>query len=259
MRTVITFGALAIMAVALSGCAVISSQLSWFADGQTYAGEVHNFTGTPILGHAIDVRWFDSSGNLLRTDTTIGCLRSIPPGGSDFFESRAPAGGDVARVTAEVSQRVTAGQPADSGLTVRDVQAARDAGSLSIAVTLVNDGTQPVDSPRICVVVRNAAGNVVRMILLAGAAVMAPGYEQTTRATAGVQYNGDLSVEVWSDALLPHGLIAKPVRYGPVPLAAPARLTGIDSVDSIRASSAVVRRRLCGRTSRIRPSTARPA
>jgi hypothetical protein len=214
----------------LTGCAVLSTQLTWFAAGQTYAGEAHNYTGASVLSHDIDVQWLDASGNVLRTDHVQGCLRSLAPGNSDFFEATAPPDLDWAGVRAVLSPRLSFGEAPESGLLIRETSADRVGATLNVSVRLDLTDADFLSSPRACVVVRNAAGNVIRV----ATAELPPltGSPQTAHLSVSVPYTGRLTVEVWADALL-HGSPALPVSSPPIVVDTPAAPTGISALDPI--------------------------
>ncbi|MHB8683086.1 MAG: hypothetical protein ACYC9X_02015 [Dehalococcoidia bacterium] len=225
----------------LAGCVVAHTTLTTIGNSDVFAGDVKNLTKSPILAHDLRVDFLDSAGNVAESQVFPGCLRSLQPGATDFFEatSARPAAliaSARAAVNPDANMKLGSVQPA--ALTIGSVQASLASASaqemptsaalqatptfapvkatagpaavqatlngtmMTVNGTLTSTIATPITAPKVCVVLRSSAGDVVR-VAAQTLGDLAPQSAQTFSVTfaapPGVAASGQ--VDVWADGL----------------------------------------------------------
>lgn len=130
----------------------------------TFGGQLDNTSGVNILQHNFVVAFLDSGNNVVEVKTVPGCLRSVQSGTSDFFSatSTQPSANTnvgLARIAFDSAFKV--GTVATGDVTLSTVAASRNGITLVVTGTITNNDTVTLVEPQVCVVVRDASGNVV--------------------------------------------------------------------------------------------------
>jgi len=166
MKRAAIIGGILAMGAFAAACVVMHSTLTQVGDHDVYAGELHNYTNTDILGHDIEIDFTDADGNLVDNWVVPGCLRSLQRGTSDFFEvtSDRPAA-DTAGATARISynNHFRVGAVVTGNLAISNVQVKRSATDLTVSGTLTNINPTTLMDAKACVVVRSDDNDVVRV------------------------------------------------------------------------------------------------
>jgi hypothetical protein len=166
MKRAAIIGGIVLMGAIAAACVVMHSTLTQVGDHDVFAGELHNYTNTDILGHDIEIEFTDANGNLVDNWVVSGCLRSLQRGTSDFFEvtSDQPAAstsGATARLSYNNHFRV--GPVVTGNLAISNVVAKRSATDLTVTGTLTNINPATLTDAKACVVVRSDDNDVVRV------------------------------------------------------------------------------------------------
>ncbi len=224
----------------LAGCVVAHTTLTTIGNNDVFAGDVKNLTKSPILAHDVRVDFLDGAGNVVESQVLPGCLRSLQPGALDFFEATSvqPAPSiHGARARVNVDANIKLGTVAPAMLTVTAVQATlaspavtangsppqptaspsltkttpgpvattqsvAGSGMVTVNGTLTSTVSTPITAPKVCVVLRSGAGDVVRVTSQTLGALppqSAQTFSVTFASPAAVAAAG--TVDVWADGL----------------------------------------------------------
>src|SRR5574338_447163 len=150
----------------LAGCVVGHTTLTPVGNNDIFAGDVKNLGESPILAHNIKVEYLDAAGNVVETQRVTGCLRSLQPGAMDFFEAKStqpPAAITSARAAVAVDNSIKLGDIKASVFSISNVQATLDGTTITVNGNIKNTSSKTVSSPKVCVVLRSGANNVLRV------------------------------------------------------------------------------------------------
>ena len=89
---------LALVGIVAGGCIIQFSTIYKDGDGRThFVGLASNLSKVDVVSAAVEVKFFDSSNNLLATEWTTPCTRTLPKSQSSPVESIIPAGVTASR------------------------------------------------------------------------------------------------------------------------------------------------------------------
>ncbi len=194
-----------VAAIIVSACVVKNTSLTTIGGNDIFAGELQNRTNQQILAHAIQVDFLDPNGNVIDSQTVPGCLRSVQPGTSDFFEvqSTQPAASIAsARGKFSINSSLRLGAVQTASVSISGVQVALSGTSLAVSGTVLNTGALALSSPKVCVVLRNSGNAIVRVgsQMLGDLPPNASGPFSVT-LTVPSDATASNNVDVWADAL----------------------------------------------------------
>lgn len=198
-------GGIVLMAAVAAACVVQHSTLTQVGDHDVFAGDLHNYTTTDILGHDIEIDFFDANGNLVDNWVVPGCLRSLQRGTSDFFEQtsdQAAASTNSAKAQINYGPDFKVGNVVAGNLAISNVQSNRVTTSLTVTGTLTNINATTLNDAKACIVVRNSDNDVVRV---AGVGVGDLVHNDSGDFSATITVPDDASavdhVDVWADGI----------------------------------------------------------
>lgn len=222
-----------------AGCVVVSSSFTTVGGSHNYAAEIQNHGNTKILTHGIQVDFLDADGNVVDSKTTLGCLRSLQPGASDFVEAPTTDSRAVsARASIIAGETFRTGTTVSANMALADLTLRRDAGSaaprtLAITGTLKNNDSRTFVAPGICLVLRAKDGTVLRVNSLLTDIPGSTGFSGPLAGGRSVQFSWSMDlpgdgpspdhVDAYADAFV-GGVPTVPVAAsGTVPAASPSQ------------------------------------
>lgn len=146
-------------------CTLKNIRLTNIGSHDTFAGEIHNDTGTDFLQHKVQVAFFDSSNNLVEEVTVQPCVRTLPNGMSTFFSAESSY--SASRTNAALAQlslknnNLKVGEAALGASSIVSATAVRNGNDLTITGTVRNRSGVDLDIPNVCAVVYDDNGSVV--------------------------------------------------------------------------------------------------
>lgn len=165
MKRLFIGGMLLAGVIAFAGtCTLQHYQLTKIGTHDTYAGEIHNDTGTNFLQHKIVVAFVDSNGAVVDTQTVTPCLRSLQNGAYSFFSaaSTEPAANtSIGLAKLQLGSSLIVGDAATGNVTLSNVVLTRYGTSLHVRGTLKNVDSTTLTEPNVCAVAYTSAGKVV--------------------------------------------------------------------------------------------------
>lgn len=152
--------------IAFAGtCTLEHYQLTKIGTHDTYAGEIHNDTGTNFLQHKVVVAFVDSNGAVVETKTVTPCLRSLQNGKYSFFSaaSTEPAANtSIGLAKLELGSSLVVGDAETGDLTISNLVITRvNKTTLRVKGKIKNNDATTLIDPNICAVVYSSAGKVV--------------------------------------------------------------------------------------------------
>lgn len=153
--------------VAFAGtCTLQHYQLTKIGSHDTYAGEIHNDTGTNFLQHRIVVAFVDPDGAVVETKTVTPCLRSLQNGAYSFFSaasSEPPANTSIGLAKLDLSAgSLKVGDAETGNVQLSNLVITRKNGTtLRVRGTIKNLDDTTLTDPNVCVVVYSSDGKVL--------------------------------------------------------------------------------------------------
>ena len=146
-------------------CTLEHYQLTKIGTHDTYAGEIHNDTGTNMLQHNVVVAFVDSEGTVVETKTVTPCLRSLQDGAFTFFSAastKSAATTSIGLARLEYGTTLKVGDAETGDLTISNIVITRKSGtSLHVSGTVKNNDDTTLVNPNVCAVVYSSAGKVI--------------------------------------------------------------------------------------------------
>ncbi|TAK66853.1 MAG: hypothetical protein EPO22_03465, partial [Dehalococcoidia bacterium] len=166
MKRLFIGGMLLAGVIAFAGtCTLQHYQLTKIGTHDTYAGEIHNDTGTNFLQHKIIVAFVDSNGAVVETKTVTPCLRSLQDGAFSFFSaasSEPAADTSIGLAKLELGSSLIVGDAETGDLTLSNIVITRKNGtSLNVRGSIKNLDATTLMDPNICAVVYSSDGKVL--------------------------------------------------------------------------------------------------
>lgn len=188
----------------LAGCVVGHTTLTPIGNSDVFAGDVQNLTKSPILAHNITVEFLDAQGNVVETQSVAGCLRSLQPGATDFFEAKSttvPSAISDARAKVAVDASIKLGAIGAAVFNISNVQATLSGTNVTVNGNLKNTTGTALTSPKVCVVLRSSSNGVVRVGSQTLSQISSNGSKTFSVQIAAPPTSAD-HVDVWADALV---------------------------------------------------------
>jgi hypothetical protein len=145
----------------IAATCVIKGATVTVIDGDVwYAAEMENETQADILKHKFAVGFIEGR-NAVATKTVDGCLRSLQGGASDFFSaSSGRVKNDVDTAVSRLVGPITFGKVVNGDIAFSNVVVTRNGKLLRVTGKITNNDNDDLDDARVCVVVRNADGDI---------------------------------------------------------------------------------------------------
>jgi hypothetical protein len=146
-----------------SACIIVTSSFQ-VGSIRYFGAEIHNHTNANILSHNVELAFLDANNNLLGVLTQKGCLRSVQGGARQFVDvptTATNANKIIAKIKLDDEFKV--GPAATGNVEITDVTAVRTGEDLVITGKVENKHATTLTNTRVCGVVRNASGNVIRV------------------------------------------------------------------------------------------------
>ncbi len=151
--------------IAFAGtCTLEHYQLQTIGSNDTYAGEIHNDTGTNFLQHNVVVAFVDINGAVVDSQTVTPCLRTLQTGAATYFsaqsaEPAATTANAVARL--EYGSSLKVGTAATGSGTISNLSINRNNTTLTVTGTFKNTDSTTLAAPNACAVVYSNTGKVL--------------------------------------------------------------------------------------------------
>ncbi len=145
----------------IAATCVIKGATVTVIDGDVwYAAEMENETQADILNHRFAVGFIEGQ-SAVATKMVDGCLRSLQAGASDFFSASSGMGkSDVDTAVAQLAGPLTFGEVVNGDIAFSNIVVTRNGKLLRVTGKITNNDNDDLDDARVCVVVRNADGDI---------------------------------------------------------------------------------------------------
>jgi hypothetical protein len=153
------------LAVLASGCVLLTNFIK-VGNTKYFSGEVPNNTVLDILEHNLTIQLLDANNATVGSPQTVpGCLRSWQSGTDTFFDA-STTNNSATKVIAKLKLDSTfaVGETAEGDINISNLQITRDDTSLTITGTIRNNDNDELEDARVCIVVRNEDGDVIRAV-----------------------------------------------------------------------------------------------
>lgn len=193
-----------------SACVIVTSSFQ-IGSIRYFAADIHNHTGANILSHNVEVAFLDANNNLLGVTIQKGCLRSVQGGARQFVDApttNTSATKIIAKIKLDAEFKV--GPAATGNVEITDVTAVRTGEDLVITGTVENKHATTLTNTRVCGVVRNSNGNVIR-VGNASAGSLAQDASDDFSITVKVPNDSTATkVDIWVDGFQ-NNVVIKPI------------------------------------------------
>jgi hypothetical protein len=156
-------GVLAIAGLLAAGCIIQFGTIFKDDAGRThFVGLASNLTAADVVDAVVEIKFFDSSNNLLATEFVNPCTRTLQDHHSSPIEAIIPAGVTANR-TETVVHPQTFGTKLVPDLDVSDIAVQIDGDITHLTGTVDNDDNRTFQAVRACAAFYNDDGDVVRV------------------------------------------------------------------------------------------------
>ncbi|MDI6858236.1 MAG: FxLYD domain-containing protein [Dehalococcoidia bacterium] len=156
-------GLLAIVGLLAAGCIIQFATLYKDDAGRThFVGLASNLTNADVVDAVVEVRFYDSSNNLLDTRFVNPCTRTLQDHQSSPVESILPPGVTASR-TENIVHPLTFGTKLAPDMDVSDVKLQVDGDTTHLTGKVENDDSKTFYAVQVCAAFYDDDGDVVRV------------------------------------------------------------------------------------------------